>query len=121
MARLWRTALIPGRGEAYERFAREVSVPMFRQHAGFLGCIMSRTSEAGLVLTLWQDPSSVEGLAHSSSYAPRSHEFASQGSSRSPRRWMWGKCTGPSSGSAKVELLSTPSFGHRPSAEIFGG
>lgn len=68
MARLWRTALTPGRGEAYERFAREISAPMFRQHAGFLGCIMSRTSEAGLVLTLWRNLPSVEGLARSSSY-----------------------------------------------------
>lgn len=68
IGRLWRTGLQPGRGEAYERFAREVSLPMFRKQDGFLGCLMSRTSESGLVFTLWRDHAAIEALERSPSY-----------------------------------------------------
>jgi heme-degrading monooxygenase HmoA len=68
IARLWRTGLQPGRGEAYEHFARDVSLPMFREQNGFLGCLMSRTTESGLVLTLWRDHAAIEALDHSPSY-----------------------------------------------------
>lgn len=68
IGRLWRAGLIPGCGEAYERFAREVSLPMFRAQTGFLGCIMSRTAEMGLVLTLWESRAATDALDRSLSY-----------------------------------------------------
>jgi len=68
IGRLWRTGLQPGRGEAYESFAREVSLPMFREQDGFVGCLMSRTAESGLVFTLWRDHAAIEALGHSPSY-----------------------------------------------------
>jgi len=68
IARLWRTGLIAGRGKAYEDFARDISLPMFRQQPGFLGCAMMRNEEEGLVMTFWQDLDAVTALEHSSSY-----------------------------------------------------
>ncbi len=68
IVRLWKTGLKQGRGEVYEEFARDISLPMFRQQKGFLGCIMSRKDDQGLVLTLWRDQDAVDALAHSSTY-----------------------------------------------------
>ena len=68
IGRLWKTRLRPGRGEAYERFAREISLPMFRQQEGFAGCLMSRTPEWGFVYTFWRDQAAIDALDHSSSY-----------------------------------------------------
>ena len=68
IARLWKTGLKPGRTAAYEAFAREISLPMFREQDGFLGCIMSRHDDQGIVLTFWRDEAAVETLKHSPSY-----------------------------------------------------
>src|SRR5262245_10838002 len=68
IGRLWMTGLKPGRGGAYEAFAREISLPMFRSQEGFLGCVMSRNEETGLVITLWKDEQAVKALDASSSY-----------------------------------------------------
>jgi heme-degrading monooxygenase HmoA len=68
IGRLWKTGLKPGCGAAYEKFARDVSMPMFRQQEGFLGCVMSRSAQEGSVLTFWQDQEAVDALAHSPSY-----------------------------------------------------
>lgn len=68
IGRLWRTGLQPGRGEAYEAFAREVSLPMFREQEGFLGCVMSRDDSEAVVLTFWRDERAVAALDLSPSY-----------------------------------------------------
>lgn len=68
IARLWKTGLKPGRAAAYETFGREISLPMFRGQDGFLGCIMSRSDDEGLVLTLWRDHATVDALKDSPSY-----------------------------------------------------
>lgn len=68
IGRLWKTGLQAGRGEAYEAFAREVSLPMFRAQEGYLGCLMSRDDTTGLVLTLWRDADAVRALDTSPSY-----------------------------------------------------
>lgn len=68
IARLWRTGLKSGRNAAYEAFAREISLPMFREQDGFLGCVMSHRDGEGLVLTFWRDEAAVEALKHSPSY-----------------------------------------------------
>jgi len=68
IARLWRTGLKPGRADAYEAFAREISLPMFQAQDGFLGCVMSRRDDQGLVLTFWRDKAAIDALDHSPSY-----------------------------------------------------
>jgi heme-degrading monooxygenase HmoA len=68
IARLWKTGLQPGRIKAYEAFAREISLPMFREQDGFLGCVMSHRDDQGVVLTFWRDAAAVEALKHSPSY-----------------------------------------------------
>lgn len=68
IARLWKTGLKPGRASAYEAFARDISLPMFREQDGFLGCLMSRSDDEGVVLTLWRDHAAIDALKHSPSY-----------------------------------------------------
>jgi SAM-dependent methyltransferase/heme-degrading monooxygenase HmoA len=68
IGRLWMTGLKAGRGRDYEAFAREVSLPMFRAQEGFLGCVMSRDEETGVVMTLWEDEKAVKALDSSPSY-----------------------------------------------------
>jgi SAM-dependent methyltransferase/heme-degrading monooxygenase HmoA len=68
IGRLWKTGLKAGRGSAYEAFAREISLPMFRAQEGFLGCVMSRDEETGLVMTFWKDENAVKTLNGSPSY-----------------------------------------------------
>ena len=66
--RLWITGLKEGRGTAYETFAREISLPMFRKQDGFLGCVMSRNEVESLVLTFWRDQDAVAALNKSPTY-----------------------------------------------------
>ena len=68
IARLWKTGLNAGRIAAYETFAREISLPMFHEQDGFLGCVMSRAADLGFVITFWRDQKAVDALAHSPSY-----------------------------------------------------
>jgi heme-degrading monooxygenase HmoA len=68
VARLWTTGLNPERVAAYEVFARDVSLPMFRAADGFLGCIMSRSGDRSRVLTIWRDQDAVNALARSPAY-----------------------------------------------------
>jgi heme-degrading monooxygenase HmoA len=68
LARLWTTGLRPDRLDAYERFARDVSLPMFREQDGFLGCVMVRSGHKSRVLTFWRDRSAIHALETSPSY-----------------------------------------------------
>jgi heme-degrading monooxygenase HmoA len=68
ISRLWKTGLKAGRSEAYEIFARNVSLPMFRMQDGFLGCVMSHDDEVGLVLTFWRDRNAIAALGQSPTY-----------------------------------------------------
>lgn len=68
IGRLWRIGLKPGQSHANEEFARDVSLPMFRQQKGFLGCMMIRSEEEGFVLTFWRDMDGDARLDYSRSY-----------------------------------------------------
>ncbi len=74
IARLWKTSIAPGQAAAYEAFARDVSLPMFRAQPGFVGCVMGRdpdpdgNSGRAWVLTLWRDQAAVDALAASPNY-----------------------------------------------------
>ena len=68
ISRLWKTGLKAGRGKAYESFARETSLPMFKQQDGFLGCVMSHNQIVGFVLTFWRDAEAVAALDNSPTY-----------------------------------------------------
>ena len=68
LARVWTTGVRPERMDDYEKFAREISLPMFRAQQGFLGCIMSHRNGVARVLTLWRDADAIAALDQSSSY-----------------------------------------------------
>jgi heme-degrading monooxygenase HmoA len=69
VARIWRTGVKPERFEEYERFARERSLPMFREQRGFIGVLFMRgDADRVAVLTLWDDEQAVEELEASSLY-----------------------------------------------------
>lgn len=68
IGRIWTTRVDEVRALEYEAFAREISLPMFRQQPGCLGVAMMRRGEDCVVLTLWRDAESVAALATSDSY-----------------------------------------------------
>lgn len=68
IARLWRCKVRAGHEANYERFAAEVSLPMFREQAGIVGVLLLRAPEERVALSLWQDESAVAGLSSSPSY-----------------------------------------------------
>jgi heme-degrading monooxygenase HmoA len=69
VARIWRTGVKPERFEEYERFARERSLPMFREQRGFIGVLFMREeADRAAVLTLWEDERTVEELEASPLY-----------------------------------------------------
>jgi len=69
VARLWRATLMPGRGNDYDLFASEESLPMFRSHGGYRGVTMMRNEEECCVVTYWSDMEAVQQLEMSSRYA----------------------------------------------------
>jgi heme-degrading monooxygenase HmoA len=68
IVRIWRATIDPARAADYERFAREVSLPMFRAHGGFLGCALQRDGAECTVVTLWARPEDVAALEASTLY-----------------------------------------------------
>jgi heme-degrading monooxygenase HmoA len=69
LARIWRTGVKPDRFEEYERFARERSLPMFREQRGFIGVLFMREeADRAAVLTLWEDEEAIEALEASPLY-----------------------------------------------------
>jgi heme-degrading monooxygenase HmoA len=66
--RIWRTGLDESRAAEYERFAREVSLPMFRDHRGFLGLLFGRNGGDAVVTTLWEDHAAADELERSTRY-----------------------------------------------------
>lgn len=68
LARLWRTRIDEGQAEAYEAFARDISLPMFHAQPGYEGALMLRAGEECTVITLWRDEASIASLKNSPSY-----------------------------------------------------
>jgi heme-degrading monooxygenase HmoA len=66
--RIWRTQVVQGRFEEYERFAREISLPMFRSQAGYRGVLMAGDCSERIVVTLWEDDEAVAALDLSRTY-----------------------------------------------------
>jgi hypothetical protein len=55
VVRIWTTGLDNSRERDYEEFARNISLPMFRRHDGFLGVLFAGVGEQRTVITLWRD------------------------------------------------------------------
>ncbi len=68
IARIWRTNVSPDRADDYERFAKNVSLPMFRVQQGFAGVLMLRDDADCLVITLWNEQADITALSKSESY-----------------------------------------------------
>lgn len=67
-SRTWRASIAEGREQDYETFARDVSLPMFRQQDGFMGVTMARDGTDCTVMTLWRDAAAIAALDGSESY-----------------------------------------------------
>ena len=69
VAHIWRTGVKPERLVEYEQFARERSLPMFREQRGFIGVLFMREkADRAAVLTFWEDEKAVEELEASPLY-----------------------------------------------------
>lgn len=77
IVRIWRAKLNPARLEAYRRFERERSLPMFRRQPGLLAVLFPREAEdSAASLTIWEDRGTVEALGSSPSYRRTVRELA---------------------------------------------
>ena len=68
IARIWTTKCRESRAQEYERFARDVSLPMFTCQEGLCGVLFLRQGEDCRVLSLWEDMAAIGKLATSQSY-----------------------------------------------------
>jgi len=75
----WDTRVAEARSTDYETFAKEISLPMFRQQPGLLGIAMFHRGEACVVLTLWCDAESAAALARSDSHTRAVSEILAAG------------------------------------------
>jgi heme-degrading monooxygenase HmoA len=66
--RIWRTQVVQDRFEEYERFARDISLPMFQSQAGYRGVMMAGDGPDRIVITLWENDDSLAALDASSTY-----------------------------------------------------
>lgn len=68
IARIWTATLLPERCGDYDRFAEDVSLPMFKSHDGFLGVAMMHNQKAACVITYWSGMDAVRSLEASARY-----------------------------------------------------
>ena len=74
--RIWRAKLNPARLEAYRRFERKRSLPMFRKQPGLLAVLFLRGAEDYVAsLTVWENKGAVEALTSSPSYRRTAREL----------------------------------------------
>ena len=66
--RVWRARVDAARAAEYERFAREVSLPMFRDQPGFRGSLFGRSGAECVVVTVWDDSGAADSLDVSARY-----------------------------------------------------
>ena len=68
IARIWTTKCRESRAQEYQRFAGDVSLPMFTRQEGLCGVLFLRQGEDCRVLSLWEDMAAIGKLATSQSY-----------------------------------------------------
>ena len=66
--RIWRTQVHEAHAREYERFAADVSLPMFAAQPGFRGLLFGRNHGDCAVITLWDDDAAADALDTSPSY-----------------------------------------------------
>ena len=68
IGRNWHTEIDPDRISEYERFAHDVSLPMFRAQPGLVGVVMLRDGARCQVITLWTSHEAIAALEKSPLY-----------------------------------------------------
>lgn len=66
--RTWTTGVDEARADEYERFAEQISTPMFAAQQGFRGVVFARSEGERIVSTWWEDAASIEALEASATY-----------------------------------------------------
>jgi heme-degrading monooxygenase HmoA len=86
LMRTWRTQIDDSRALDYENFARNVSLPMFRRHDGFLGVFLAGTGCQRAVVTLWASRAAAASLEASADYQATVNAIEAAGFLRPPQR-----------------------------------
>lgn len=85
IARIWRTGLDESRGEEYDAFAVERSLPMFQRQPGLRAVFFVRTAEGRAAITLWRDLASAEALTTAPDYLKTVEAILAAGFLRPPQ------------------------------------
>lgn len=68
IVRIWKVGIQSGKKQALEKFAKEISLPMFRSQAGCLGVLFTYKDDICATVTLWNNQASINQLEQSSIY-----------------------------------------------------
>jgi len=67
--RIWNVGISAGKAQALEKFAHNVSLPMFKSAKGCLGVFFTRDEETCSTITLWDNQDAIDELELSAAYA----------------------------------------------------
>jgi heme-degrading monooxygenase HmoA len=79
IGRIWHTEIDPDRAEEYEKFAREVSLPMVKAQPGFAAALMLRNGASCRVITVWTSHEAIAALDGSPSYRETVERILAEG------------------------------------------
>ena len=85
LSRLWRTGFDPGRLDELQRFASEVSAPMFQELPGCLGYIFAVEGSSWITQTFWESRSDLNEAEASERYRSVVAEIGKTGFLRDPQ------------------------------------
>ena len=111
--RIWRTGLDESQAAAYDRFAAERSLPMFRRRPRILGVFFTEEPGTRAVVTLWRDRRAIDALEESADYRSTVAAIEAAGFLRAPQTveildagtvWLSEDLSHPGSGRAPVVL-----------------
>ncbi len=68
LVRIWKVSLAPNKAAELERFATNISLPMFKTQPGCLGVLFTRTETECATISIWQSEHAVESMEQSALY-----------------------------------------------------
>lgn len=68
IVRVWTVGIVNGMSDKLEKFANEISLPMFRKLPGCLGVFFTRNENVCATITVWDSEESIKALDSSSTY-----------------------------------------------------
>lgn len=79
IVRVWTVGIVNGMYDKLEKFANEISLPMFRELPGCLGVFFTRNENVCATITIWDSEKSIKALDSSNTYKSVVHAIEESG------------------------------------------